>query len=111
MLIILSFCHIHAWLTLSRLSGDCGQAHYAIWEGVIYPPEHYKAKYLVDEVRYVDELPQVCNALGCSYRMRSLLVGLGPRMGAEGSSELKPTKGTRCAKRVPIVAAAWAFCL
>jgi len=31
-------------------------AEYAVWMGKIHPPEHFKALYAVDEVRYVDEI-------------------------------------------------------
>jgi Xaa-Pro dipeptidase len=36
---------------------------YAVWMGRIHPPEHFGSNYEVDEVRYVDELPAVLNAM------------------------------------------------
>jgi Xaa-Pro dipeptidase len=38
-------------------------AAYAVWFGVIQGPEHYKAKYGVDQVAYVDEMAQVLKDL------------------------------------------------
>ncbi|XP_062997408.1 xaa-Pro dipeptidase isoform X2 [Elgaria multicarinata webbii] len=32
---------------------------YAVWMGKIHPPEHFKQKYAVNEVRFTDELSQV----------------------------------------------------
>lgn len=34
-------------------------AEYAVWMGRITPPEEYRQQYQVDEVRYVDEMPEV----------------------------------------------------
>lgn len=36
---------------------------YAVWMGRIHPPDHFAAAYEVDEVRYVDEMASVLNAL------------------------------------------------
>lgn len=32
---------------------------YVVWKGIIYPPEHFKEKYEVDEVFYTDEIADV----------------------------------------------------
>lgn len=33
-------------------------AAYAVWEGVIHPPEYFLAKYELDEVKFVDEIQE-----------------------------------------------------
>src|SRR5688572_10500658 len=47
-----------SWLFMPRLP-----AEWAVWQGRIHPPGHFKAMYEVDEVRYVDELPSVLASL------------------------------------------------
>jgi Xaa-Pro dipeptidase len=37
---------------------------YKVWMGDILPPSHFKNKYAVDAVHFVDELPQALQALG-----------------------------------------------
>eukprot|EP00127_Corallochytrium_limacisporum_P001140 Clim_evm3s42 gene=Clim_evmTU3s42 len=39
---------------------------YVIWDGVIYPPSHFTAKYAVDDCRYVDEMAQFLEQRGPS---------------------------------------------
>src|SRR5688500_977759 len=43
-----------SWLFMPRLPRE-----WAVWQGRIHPPEHFKALYGVDEVRYADELASV----------------------------------------------------
>lgn len=50
-----------SWLFMPRLPEE-----WAVWQGRIHPPGHFKAMYEVDEVRYVDE-------------MASVLAGLDPK--------------------------------
>jgi len=37
-------------------------ASYGVWMGAIHPPEHFKAKYSVDEVAYVEDIDQSLKA-------------------------------------------------
>lgn len=47
-----------SWLFMPRLPPE-----WAVWQGRIHPPAHFKAMYEVDDVRYVDEMPAVLGGL------------------------------------------------
>jgi Xaa-Pro dipeptidase len=47
-----------SWLFMPRLP-----AEWAVWMGRIHPPEHFKALYEVDEVRYSDEIATMLAAV------------------------------------------------
>ena len=47
-----------SFLFIPRLSED-----WAVWMGRIHPPDHYRAEYQVDEVRFVDELASTLKEL------------------------------------------------
>jgi Xaa-Pro dipeptidase len=48
-----------SWLFMPRLP-----AEWAVWQGRIHPPEHFRAMYEVDEVAYADEMADVLAKLG-----------------------------------------------